>query len=62
MSIVTVKHKNGTTNHFIDCRYAEKGNKLVVIHDEPDLENGGLMPSIQKIYDKVELKSIKQED
>jgi len=62
MSTVIVKHKNGTTNHFIDCRYAEKGDKLVVIHDEKDLKNGGLMPSIQKIYDKSELESIKQED
>ena len=62
MSIVTVKQKNGATNHFIDCSYKERGNKIVIIHDEPDLENGGLMPSIQKIYDKVELKSIKQED
>lgn len=61
MSTVIAKHKNGTINHFIDCRYAEKGDKLVIIHDEPDLEHGGLMPQIQKIYDKTELESIKYE-
>ena len=62
MSTVTVKHKDGTTKHFIDCRYTEKGDKFIVIHDEPDLKYGGLMPFVQKVYDKSELESIKQED
>jgi hypothetical protein len=62
MSTVTVKHKDGTKRHYIHCRYEERGDKFVIIHDEPDLKNGGLMPSIQKVYDKSELESIKQED
>ena len=62
MSTVTVKHKNGMIRHYIHCRYTKKVDKLVVIHDEPDLKNGGLMPSIQKVYDKSELEFIKQED
>lgn len=61
MSTVTVKHKDGTTKHFIDCRYSLKGDKIVVIHDEQDLKHGGLMPYVQQIYDKSELLSI-QED
>lgn len=62
MSTVIVKHKNGNITHFVDCHYSEKGDKIVVIHDEVDLKNGGLMPSIQKVYDKSEIESIKQED
>ena len=62
MSTVIVKHKDGTTKHFIHCRYTEKGDKMVVINDEPDLKNGGLMPFIQQVYDKAEIESIKQED
>jgi peptidyl-tRNA hydrolase len=61
MSIVTVKHKNGNITHFVDCHYNEKCDKIVVIHDEVDLKNGGLMPQVQKIYDKSELESIKYE-
>lgn len=62
MSKVIAQEKNGKITHFIDCRYTEKGDKIVVIHDEVDLKNGGLMPSVQRIYDKSELESIKQED
>lgn len=62
MSTVIAQEKNGKITHFIDCRYKEKCNKIVVIHYEPDLKNGGLMPQIQRIYDKQELESIKQED
>lgn len=62
MSTITVKHKDGTTKHFINCYYRERGDKLVIIHDEPDINLGGLMPFVQQIYDKSELESIKQED
>lgn len=62
MSTVITQEKNGKITHFIDCRYTEKGDKIVVIHDEVDLKNGGLMPFIQQVYDKHELESIKQED
>ena len=61
MSTVTVKHKDGMTKHFINCRYTKRGDKLVVIHDEPDLKHGGLMPFVQKVYDKAEIESIKQD-
>ena len=59
---VLVNHKNGTQKHFIDCRYAEKGDKIIIIHDEPDLKHGGLMPQIQQVYDKSELISVMMEE
>lgn len=60
---VKIKHRDSKTKHyFIDCRYEERGDKIVVIHDEPDLENGGTQPFIQQVYDKSELESIKQEE
>lgn len=59
---VKAKHKNGTTKHFIDCRYEERGDKIVIIHDEPDLENGGTQPFIQQVYDKSELESVTMEE
>lgn len=62
MSIVIVENKNGTTKHFIDCRYEERGDKIVVVHDEQDLPFGGMQPIMQEVYDRSELESIKQED
>lgn len=62
MSTVIAQEKNGKITHFIRCRMEERGDKMAILHDEENHVIGGVDTTIQKVFDKSELESIKQED